>query len=105
MGVLVITVSWCLLQESGLSGYPLVQLTQREESDDVYSQLVSNGAMNIPHNPTSKDSYPSSGSEQQAAIERLSAPEESKILPERPQEGGQESSDMELPEVQTLELD
>ena len=106
VGVLLIIVSSCLLQQSGLSGYPLVQLTQR--GDDVYSQLVRNGVMDIvPHNPTSKNSYPREGGRrgEQPAIGRLSAPEEPKILPELPQEGGRESSDMELAEVQTMELD
>ena len=110
VGVLLIIMSSCLLQQFGLSGYPLVQLTQR--GDDVYSQLVRNGVMDIvPYNPTSsKDSYPREGGRggrggEEPAIGRLSAPEEPKILPELPQEGGRESSDMELAEVQTMELD
>ena len=108
VGVVVIIVSWCLLQQSGLSGYPLVQLSQRGESDDVYSQLVRTNVMDAPRNRTSKDSYPREGGRrgEQPVIDKLSAPEEEpKILPELPQEGGQESSDMELAEVQTLELD
>lgn len=105
VGVLLIIVSSCLLQQSGLSGYPLVQLTQR--GDDVYSQLVRNGVMDVPHNPTSKNSYPRERGRggEQPAIGRLSAPEEPKILPGLSQEGGRESSDMELAEVQTMELD
>jgi len=51
--------------------------------------------MDIPCNPISKDSYPSS--------DRLLAPEESKTQPEL--EGAQKPSDMDLAEVQTSELD
>ena len=88
----------CLLQQSGLGGHPLVQLTRRGESNDVYSLLVSNGVMDIPCNHISKDSYPSS--------DRLSAPEEeSKTQPELPLEGAQKPSDIDLAEVQTSELD
>ena len=84
----------CLLQQSGLGGHPLVQLTQRGESDDIYSLLVNNGVMDT---PISKDSYPSS--------DRLSAPEEEfKTRPELPLEEAQKSSDMDLAEVQALDL-